>query len=299
MATGAVIPVEFLAAGAINGLGQCRYLAAPPRLCRVCVHRSVECHLQHLVVRAVTRLAGVGLAFGSGHFTGTAQRFQVREQIASLLAGPIGGAVEQRLVRRHHRAGDDRTWRKQVREVPVSRSRIGGARQVGPDAPRAPQVWIVEARLPRQRRRAKPRHVGVQVANLLRVAVRAPFAAVDGAAAPRAVAQSQWMRRRHRRCLRVDDPSRPYTEQPHRHGEEEHTGNAGDQIGLAYRAAGAHAAPPATGTSFGATCSTGAEPILSSTACQPPPRGPVVRPTSSETNPPATSHEAPCARITQ
>ena len=104
-------------------------------------------------------------------------------RVARLLTRTVGRAIEQRAVRRHHRLRHDGARREQMRELPVIGAGPSGAREIRADAPRAPQMRVVEACLPGQRRRAERVMSAAQIAHLLRVAVGAALAAVDGAPA--------------------------------------------------------------------------------------------------------------------
>ena len=258
----------------------------PPRARGMLVERRLERHQRHLVVRAVAGLAGVGLALRAGQLAGAPQRVEIGDEVTRLLAGAIGCAVEQRAIGRHHRVGHDRARGEQMRVMPVAGARAAGPRQVGADAARAPQVGIVEAGLPGQGRGAEPLHVGVQVANLLGVAVSAALAAVDGPPAARARAHSERLVRRHQPRLLVEHALGPHAEERDRHHEERDTGDARHQVGHAQRALrlGAHATSTAAARP-GATSASASSPMRGSMARMPAPRGPVVRPVSSAMKP--------------
>src|SRR5580704_10061561 len=104
-----------------------------------------------------------------------------------------------------------------MREMPILGMCCTLARQVGSDAPRAPQMRIIETSFPSQRGCAESDHIGMQVADLLRMAVGASFAAINDAPALLAHGQAQRMLRRHAAHLVFEDASRPDTEQSDRH----------------------------------------------------------------------------------
>ena len=119
------------------------------------------------------------LSFGTRQRTVPAQRFQIIQQIAGFLRGPIRRAIEQPGKRRHDRIRHQGARRIKMRQLPVRRAHGRFAREVGPDAARAPQLRIIEDRLPGERRPAEARHVTRDVADLLGVAIGAAFARVD------------------------------------------------------------------------------------------------------------------------
>src|SRR6476646_7836394 len=101
-------------------------------------------------------------------------------------------------------------------ELPVLRACGALARQIGTDAPRAPEVRVIVARFPGESGRAEACHVGLQEAYLLRMTVSAAFARVDQAAALFAHRKGGRMVRRHCADLLLEHASRPDGEQCNR-----------------------------------------------------------------------------------
>src|SRR4026207_1012284 len=97
--------------------------------------------------------------------------------------------------------------------VPVRCARPRRTREIGTDAPCAPEMRVIELRLPRKRRRTEPGDVGVEIPDLLRMAIRAPFTGVDVASALLADAQAERHDRRHPARLIFEHPARPVAEQ--------------------------------------------------------------------------------------
>ena len=141
------------------------------------VERLMKRHLRHLVVRAIATLARMRFTFRAGNLTRAAKGFEVRDEIAGFLPRTAGSPIEEPGIGRHDRLGHHRSRRKQMREMPILRATARRSRQIRTNPPRAPQVRIVEAPLPRKRRRTKARHVGVEIPDLLRVAIGAALSA--------------------------------------------------------------------------------------------------------------------------
>ena len=289
------------AAFQIRRARQRRIRAARPWPCGTAVHRCHrERHVRHVIVRAVARLACVRFALGPGELTRPSERLEVRHQIARLLTRTVRRPVEERSVGRHHRIEHDRARRVKMQVVPIGCARPGRSGEIGPDAPGAPEMRVVELRLPRKRRRAEPGDIGVEIADLLRVAVRAPFTSVDVAPATLADAEAEGHTGRHPARLIFEHAARPVAEQHDRHHEESDAGDAGYEVRHPKRASGtdAHAGSAVVDATRGMRRSAPPRSTASSRSVSICRRGPVVRPMSSAMKPLAIG-TAECARITQ
>lgn len=266
-------------------------------LSRVHRQRAGERHLLHLVVGTLARLARLLLALGTRERPGPPERVQIGDEIAGVLTRSIGGAIEQGGVTGHHRVGHHGARREQVHVLPVDAACPALAAQIRADTARAPEMRGVATCLPRQRGRAEALHVRREIANLLRVTVRAALARVDGAAALLGGGRLEGFRRRHRGRLAFELARRPGAEQCHRQREEGHTRHRRDEVGRAECVAvpGAHIASVAARRGATGVSAAGVAVVRVAT---PAPRGPVVRPASSATNE-AVRMLPMCARPTQ
>src|SRR5262245_11161647 len=162
--------------------------------------------------------------------------------------------------------------------------------EIGTDAPCTPEMRVIELRLPRERRRTEPGDIGVEIADLLRMAVRAPFTCVDAATALLADAEAERHGGRHATRLIFKHTARPVPEQHDRHQEESDAAHTGHQVGHAERAprADAHAGSVVADATRGLSRSaprTSTTTFRSSDGMSR--RVPVVTPTSNAMNPAA------------
>lgn len=124
-----------------------------------------------------SRPGGAGIQDGSiafaSQFPIPAERFDVSQQVASVLLWPIRRAVEQPGKRRHHGIRHHAARVVEMRELPVGRPHRAFAGQVGADAASPPKLRIIEHRFPSQSDRAETPDVAIEIADLLRVAIGA------------------------------------------------------------------------------------------------------------------------------
>src|SRR5260370_10747780 len=98
-----------------------------------------------------------------------------------------------------------------MRKLPIRGADRAFAGQVRANPARAPEMRVIEARLPGERGRTESRDVRRQIADLLRVTVSATFAAIDHASPLLARSQGQGVFGRHAPCLLFENAARPHT----------------------------------------------------------------------------------------
>jgi hypothetical protein len=195
-------------------------------------------------------------ALRTGQSTVPPERLQIVHQIAPLLVGAVRRVGEQPRERGHHGVRHDGSRVVEMRKLPVVRANARLARKIRTDAPCAPQMRIVEDRFPGQRGFAETPHVAFKITDLLRVAISATFAAVDGATALLARGQRRGAFRLRTADLLFERASRPHSEEQDRHGKEAHATEARHQIRHPQQAF--HGSSRA---SMGAISATGSRPI--------------------------------------
>src|ERR1700674_2781553 len=111
--------------------------------------------------------AGASFAFRPRKLARPAQSLDVRQEVAGFLRGMVRGALEEPPKSGHDRIGHDRSRRVEMRKLPVRSADRAFTGQVGANPARAPEMRVIEARLPGERGRAESRNVGGQIPDLL------------------------------------------------------------------------------------------------------------------------------------
>ena len=118
----------------------------------------------------------------AGELSSTPERFEISEQIQPFLRRLIGVAFEQPGIRRHHGIADYEPGIVEVGELPVAGTNVEFARQIRPDAARAPKVRVIILGLPWLGGRTEAAHIRRERPDLLRVTVGASFAPINDSA---------------------------------------------------------------------------------------------------------------------
>src|ERR1700682_785479 len=118
----------------------------------------------------------------AGELSSTPERFEISEQIQPFLRRLISAATEKPWIRRHNGSAHDEPGIVEMSELPVAGMQVEFARQIRPDAARAPKLRVVILGLPCLGGRAEAAHIRGERPDLLRVTISAPFASVDNSA---------------------------------------------------------------------------------------------------------------------
>src|SRR5229473_8171181 len=118
----------------------------------------------------------------AGELSSAPERFEISEQIQPFLRRLIGAATEKPWIRRHHGSADDEPGIVEMGELPVAGTNVEFARQIRPDAARAPKLRVIIFGFPCLGGRAEAAHIRRERADLLRVTVGASFASIDNSA---------------------------------------------------------------------------------------------------------------------
>src|SRR6266404_944755 len=118
----------------------------------------------------------------AGQLSSAPERFEISEHIQPFLRRLIGIAFEKPGILRHNRIAHDQPGIVEMSELPVAGMKVEFARQIGPDAARAPKLRVIILGLPCLGGRAEAAHVRRKRPNLLRVTVGASFAPVNDSA---------------------------------------------------------------------------------------------------------------------
>src|SRR5258708_13029740 len=125
---------------------------------------------------------GQRLLVKAGELSSAAERCEISEQIQPFLRRLIGAATEKPWIRRHHGSADDEPGIVEMGELPVAGTNVEFARQIWPDAARAPKLRVIIFGFPGLGGRAEAAHIGGERADLLRVTVGASFASINDSA---------------------------------------------------------------------------------------------------------------------
>ena len=118
----------------------------------------------------------------AGQLSSAPERFQISEHIQPFLRRLIGIAFEKPGILRHNRIGHDEPGIVEMSELPVAGMKVEFARQIRPDAARAPKLRVIILGLPCLGGRTETAHIRRERPDLLRVTVSAPFASINDSA---------------------------------------------------------------------------------------------------------------------